>query len=313
MSFQHTTVLLQETVAALAPQRGGCYLDGTFGGGGHSRLLLEQCAPTGRVIGLDRDADAIANGQALVAQMAGRLTLVKAPFAQVAEVLQQLEIAALDGAMLDLGVSSHQLDTAERGFSFIRSGPLDMRMDGDSTTPTAAALLNTLDADALADIFFHYGEERHARRIARMVVKVRQQHPFTTTTDLAERIAHMTPGYSRIHPATRVFQGLRIAVNEELQQLEQALSVLIGLLKPGGHLAVISFHSLEDRIVKRLFRDAAKPPEDPVLRGLPIAQAQRPKATLKLVHNKPLTPSEAEIEQNPRARSAKLRVAQKLA
>ncbi|MEG3639987.1 16S rRNA (cytosine(1402)-N(4))-methyltransferase RsmH [Magnetococcus sp. PR-3] len=313
MSFQHTTVLLHETVEALAPVDGGCYLDGTFGGGGHTRLLLQQSQPTGRVIALDRDPDAINNGQTLVDEMAGRLTLVKSPFAQVHEVLDQLEVEQLDGAMLDLGVSSHQLDQAERGFSFAKAGPLDMRMDGDSDGPTAADLLNTLDAEALADIFYHYGEERHSRRIARMVVKVRQEQPFKTTLDLAERIARMTPGYSRIHPATRVFQGLRIAVNEELKQLEQALKDLITRVKPGGRLAVISFHSLEDRIVKRLFKDGAKPPEDPVLRGLPIAEAHRPKATLKLINNKPMLPSDAEIEQNARARSAKLRVAQKRA
>nr|CRH06755.1 S-adenosyl-dependent methyl transferase [Candidatus Magnetococcus massalia] len=315
--FHHITVLREETVAALQPRPDGLYLDGTFGGGGHSRLLLERCAPTGRVIGLDQDLDAIHNGQPLVDEMAGRLQLIHTPFEELKSALATAGIDQIDGVMLDLGVSSHQLDRPERGFSFREAGPLDMRMDQQSDLPTAADLLNTLDQEPLADIFYHYGEERNSRRIARMIVESRSERPFETTLELAERVARVQPNRSKqkIHPATRVFQALRIAVNGELKQLEQALADLIPLLRPGGRMAVISFHSLEDRIVKQCFRNAAKPPEDPLLKRLPVRPGegplQGPKATLKVITGKPIIASEAEVAANPRARSAKLRVAEK--
>ena len=247
---RHIPVLLEEVLKALAIREGGLYLDGTFGAGGYSRAILET--PGTRVLALDRDPDAIAAGQAMVAEYGGRLMLEHARFSTCADVARRLELGPFDGATFDIGVSSMQLDQAARGFSFRLEGPLDMRME--QSGPSAADIVNGAGEEEIADILYHYGEERASRRIARAIVHDRETKPYETTRELAELIARLLPSKpNEIHPATRSFQGLRIAVNDELGELVRALAGAEEMLAEGGHLAVVSFHSLEDRIVKQFF------------------------------------------------------------
>ncbi len=298
-----------EVLALLAPRAGGCYLDGTLGGAGHSRLILEAAADI-RLIGLDRDPAALKEGARVLADFGDQVSLHHATFDQAGQVLAELGIAGLDGMLLDLGVSSYQLDTPERGFSFRHNAPLDMRMNPTSGE-TAAAVLNRCEEEELARIFFEYGEERFSRRIARAIVKRRQDAEIARTSELADLVRDVVPGGrkpSRIHPATRVFQALRIFVNDELGQVERGVSSAVKLLKPGGRLVVISFHSLEDRIVKRLFRDLATgcicPPR------LPVCQCHRT-PEVKVLTRKGVKASEIEIAKNVRSRSAVLRAVER--
>ena len=294
---RHIPVLLDEVLAALAPLDGASVVDGTFGAGGYSRALLGAGAT---VIAIDRDPDAIAAGLAMVEEFPGRLRLVHGRFSDLAGIAGE----AVDGVVLDVGVSSMQLDQAERGFSFRMDGPLDMRMAQDG--PSAADVVNTFKVSDLTRIIGILGEERHAGRVARAIEKRRATRPFERTRDLAE-LVERTVGKGpkdRIHPATRTFQGLRIFVNDELGELAQALFAAERALKPGGRLAVVSFHSLEDRIVKRFFADRSG--KTGGSRHMPQV-AERP-ATFDPVA-KPVAPAEAETERNPRARSARLRAA----
>lgn len=293
---RHIPVLLAEVVAALQPAGGQVIIDGTFGAGGYTRALLAAGAS---VVAIDRDPDAIKAGRALEREAGGRLTLVHSPFSQLDEAA-----AEADGVVLDIGVSSMQLDEAERGFSFRADGPLDMRMARSG--PSAADVVNRFKAGDLTRIFGLLGEERHAGRIARMIEKRRETRPFWRTLDLADAIeTHIgrKPG-EKIHPATRVFQALRIYVNDELGELVEALFAAERVLKPGGRLAVVTFHSLEDRIVKRFIADRSSSPAGS--RYLPEAQA---KIQTFDRQGGAVGPTEAEIEANPRARSAKLRIA----
>jgi len=300
----HAPVLLDEALAALAPINHGVYVDATFGGGGYTRAILgsANCA----VYAFDRDPTAIARARDWAPAYAGRLTLVNRPFAEIAEALEELGVTEINGVVFDLGVSSMQLDEADRGFSFMRDGPLSMRMDGGK--PDAADVVNAADARDLASIFKVYGEEKKAGRIARAIVAARDEEPITTTGRLASVISRATPAKpgDRIHPATRVFQALRIFVNNELAQLARALVAVEKLLAPAGRLVVVTFHSLEDRIVKRFLTErsgaAAKPS-----RHAPAAQSVD--ATFKLLNAKPQTPGDDEVDANPRARSSKLRAA----
>ncbi len=292
----HEPVLVAETLALLQPGRGGTFVDCTVGLGGHARALLEAGAD--RVIGLDRDRDALALAEAALAPWAGRVDLVHADYRSVAEVLADRRLAAVDGALADLGVSSMQLDDPARGFSFRHDARLDMRMDR-SEGPTAAELLRTATEAELADVIFQYGEERYARRIARRIAEERRRAPIETTGELAAIVRRAVPhrGWQRIDPATRTFQALRIWVNRELDGLEAFLRGLVGVLRAGARVAVIAFHSLEDRIVKRTFR----------------ALGAGGEAAVRVLTKRPLVAGEDEIARNPRARSAKLRAAERLA
>jgi 16S rRNA (cytosine1402-N4)-methyltransferase len=305
-SNHHLPVLWEGAVDALLPKPGGRYADGTFGGGSHSRLLLERSAPDGKVIAFDLDADAIARGAAFAT--GERLVLVNASFGTLFEAAERAGMLPLDGVLLDLGFSSFQIDDPERGFSLRLDGPLDMRFDR-SSGPTAADLVNSLDEQSLADLIWRYGEDRNSRRIASAVVRERARHSIETTSQLAALVARASGGArGKIHPATRTFQALRIATNDELSTLEQALDGAVRALGPGGRLAVISFHSLEDRIVKSFIaRESATcvcPPEQPICTCHTVAN-------LKPV-GKPVKPSDAEIERNARSRSAIMRVAERL-
>ncbi len=295
-----------EVLDYLAPTAGGVYLDGTLGAGGHSRLILEASSPDGRLIGLDRDPDAIAKATGVLAPFGERAILRHKNFSEAPEVLAELGIPGLDGMLLDLGVSSYQLDASQRGFSFRADAPLDMRMD-QGRGETAADVVNTFSAEELKRIFREYGEERYAGRIARRIAKVREEAPLKTTAELAELVRGAVPGGfvpARIHPATRVFQALRIHVNRELDHVSAGVRQAIDLLLPGGRLVVISFHSLEDRIVKRIFRDESTgcvcPPRLPV-----CSCGQVPK--VKVLTRKAVRATEEEIAENPRSRSAVLR------
>jgi len=302
---RHIPVLAREAVAALGPKPHGRYLDATFGAGGYTRLLL--ATPETRVLALDRDPEAIRAGFAAVEAAKGRLTLVEARFSQLQTVAAQHKLLPLDGVVFDVGVSSMQFDEAGRGFSLRQDGPLDMRMEGSG--PSAADLVNEADEETLADILYLYGEERAARRIARAIAHDRKLKPFTSTKQLAtliERVAPSRPG-DHIHPATKSFQALRIAVNNELVELVLGLEAAERALAPGGRLAVVTFHSLEDRIVKQFFTERAGRGET-FSRRLPGEPAPEP-ATFVTEIRHPATPGAAEIAANPRARSAKLRSA----
>ncbi len=299
---RHLPVLRDEVLSALAPKPSEIFLDGTFGAGGYTQALLDV-ADT-RVLAIDRDPAAIAAGYAQVAAAQGRLTLVQGLFSDLAAIASAQGIARFDGIVFDIGVSSMQLDEAERGFSFRLDGPLDMRMSGEGAS--AADLVNTADESYLADIFYHFGEERLARRIAKAIVADRVERPFTTTLQLAEMIARVAPAKpGAIHPATRSFQALRIAVNDELGELVTALSAAERLLDEGGRLAVVTFHSLEDRIVKQFFANRSDHGRAPS-RLLP-GEVAPPPASFIIPGKQPIGPSEAEIARNSRARSAKLR------
>ncbi|MCA9991992.1 MAG: 16S rRNA (cytosine(1402)-N(4))-methyltransferase RsmH [Ardenticatenaceae bacterium] len=304
---EHVPVLYHEVLALLQPRPGGLYIDGTVGAGGHTAGILTASAPAGRVLAFDRDPEAIAYARQRLQAFGDRITFVTASYAEMGRLAPQHHFAPVDGVLLDLGLSSRQLDAAERGFSLRQEGPLDMRFD-PTHGPSAADLVNNLPAAELADIFWRYGEERQSRRYAQAIVAAR---PVYTTTQLAGIIAREARGpRRRIHPATQVFQALRIAVNEELAMLETGLLAAIDLLKPSGRVAVISFHSLEDRFVKQTFRQLSQTCTCPP--GQPVCTCNT-RPTLQLVSRKALKPDEAEIAQNPRSRSARLRVAQKLA
>jgi 16S rRNA (cytosine1402-N4)-methyltransferase len=300
-----------EALSALQPSAGGRYLDGTLGGAGHTSLLLDASAPDGRVLAIDADPLALERARILLPEAIadGRLLLVHGNFARMGELAAAADFAPVDGILLDLGLSSDQLADRARGFSFAHDAPLAMRFDTTGGV-SAADLVNTLPEAELADLIWRYGEERRSRAIARRIGEVRRRQPITRTGELARLVAgvvHGRPG--GIHPATRTFQALRIAVNDELASLEAALPAAVELLRPGGRLAVISFHSLEDRIVKHYFQQEERgcvcPPEMPV-----CVCGRTPR--LRIVTRHPLTASEAETSTNPRARSAKLRVAEKV-
>ncbi len=311
---RHVSVMLGEMLGHLAPRNGGVYLDGTFGGGGHAAAILEAACCT--VWAIDRDPDAIARGAGLAASFPGRLHFIHGAFGEMLALLAARGVSALDGVVLDLGVSSFQLDEPARGFSFRADGPLDMRMS--RAGPSAADLVNRLTERELADLLHELGEERAARRIARAIVAARAAAPLRTTGELARVIRRvLPPDRSGIDPATRSFQALRIKVNDELGEIERALDQAARLLGPGGRLIVVSFHSLEDRIVKRFMGEAAgRAPapsrHDP--RGLAIpGPGSRQMARFRLLTGKPLRPSSAEAAANPRARGARLRAIERLA
>ncbi len=308
--FSHITVLLDEAVNALAIRPAGCYIDGTFGRGGHSRLILQQLDSQGQLLGFDKDPLAIAEGLQLQ-QNDSRFSIVQRSFAEMDAELQQRQLLAeVDGVLLDLGVSSPQLDDAERGFSFMHDGPLDMRMN-PAEGISAAQWVSEVSAEEMARVFKEYGEERFAKRMANAVVARRQQQPFTRTADLAAVLTEANPAWEKgKNPATRAFQGMRIHLNNELSDLEQGLEAALTSLKVGGRLVVISFHSLEDRIVKQFMRRLAKGEADQMPRHLPIIP-EKFEPIIKLF-GKPQYASAEELKANPRSRSAVMRVAEKL-
>lgn len=307
----HKPVMLREVLDLLAVKPGGTYIDGTVGGAGHARAILERAGPQGRLLGLDRDPAALARARAALEGMEGRHVLEHANFADLREAAARHGIEQADGILLDLGVSSEQLDTAARGFSFALGGPLDMRMDAASGGPDAADLVNELDERELARVLHEYGEEPRARAIARRIVAQRGAARIAGTRELADLVERALGGRrGRIHPATRTFQALRIAVNDELGAVTRGVEAGLELLATGGRMAVISFHSLEDRIVKTAFaRHAGRWQALP--QGGEEWAGQPP--PVRLVTRKPVTPSEDELAGNPRARSAKLRAAERLA
>lgn len=311
MGVFHTPVMIREVVSSLRCRAGALYVDCTVGGGGHAEAILRSTAPDGLLIGIDTDGEALEEAKKRLAAFNGRAILVKGNYADMDTILTAMNIGKADGILLDLGVSSHQLDTAYRGFSFTLDAPLDMRMDR-SRGRSAYDLLQTLPEEELTRIIRDYGEERMARRIARSIVEKRTINPLRTTAELAATVARAMPhgaGRQKIHPATRTFQALRIAVNDELTGLHRAMASGMERLRPGGRISVISFHSLEDRIVKNAFRIGEKgctcPPD------LPVCACGR-KPTLRIVNRKPIIPGEAEISGNPRSRSAKLRTAERI-
>lgn len=283
----HVAVLFQEVITALAPRDGGRYIDGTIGAGGHAAGILEASAPNGRLLGLDADPSALAIAAQNLARFGDRALLVHSNYDRLREVAAANGFVPVDGIVLDLGLSSIQLADTQRGFSFTSDGALDMRMNPQEPT-TAADLVNTLDEKSLADILFKFGEERASRRIARAIVAAR---PIHTAAQLARVIEQTMGRRGRLHPATRTFQALRIAVNRELERLEQVLPHIVEVLAPGGRVAIITFHSLEDRIVKNFFRSSDR---------------------LRVLTKHPVRPTQAEIANNPRSRSAKLRIAEKI-
>jgi len=302
--FEHRTVLLDEAVELLVQQEGGLYFDGTFGRGGHSKLILSRLNSEGRLLATDKDPEALAVGHEL-ASKDGRFQIFSGSFSRIKDLLQPEQ--KLDGILLDLGVSSPQLDNADRGFSFMKDGPLDMRMNPDEGQ-SAADWINTADESDIANVLYQLGEERHSRRIAKAIVRRRAETPFSTTLDFAEVVKEANPAWEKHkHPATRAFQAIRIFVNRELADLELLLESSLSCLKPGGRLVVISFHSLEDRIVKRFIQkqERGDAPE-----GLPIPDAMI-KRHIKRV-GKALKASDAEIDENPRSRSAVMRIAERL-
>jgi 16S rRNA (cytosine1402-N4)-methyltransferase len=303
---EHEPVMLDEILQMLRPRGGKRFLDGTLGGGGHTRHLLEEGA---EVVAFDRDRTALDRVEKRLERFCDRLSLHHGNFADARLILGADFDGLFDGILLDLGISSLQLAEAERGFSFQEDGPLDMRMNQQGDGPTAADLVMTLSQEELEQIFRKYGEEPMARRVAQMIVKERARLAFVTTRDLAEEVEKIIPRRGKRHPATRIFQALRIAVNDELQTIERALPEMTRLLKPGGRIAVITFHSLEDRIVKRFFhhqgREWLDRPEWPEPR-------RNPDYNYRLVNRKSIKPSEEEVSRNPRARSAQLRVAERV-
>ncbi len=304
--MSHKPVLYQEIIHALQPHSGGRYVDGTLGAGGHARGILEACAPDGLLLGLDVDPQALALARETLAPHKGRIHLVQASHITLSEQLVALKWDLVDGIVLDLGASSMQFDNAERGFSFMQDGPLDMRF-GPQIPISAEQIVNTFDEKELAGIIFRYGEDRDSRKIAKAIVMNR---PLRTTRELVAVIEKASPRRGdKVHPATQTFQALRIAVNDELASLEKTLPQVVAGLKSSGRCAVISFHSLEDRIVKDFFREQSKDLVNPPYEK--IYEVER-KAVVKLVNKKPIMPSDEEIRDNPRARSAKLRVVEKM-
>ena len=299
--YKHIPVLVGEVLLSLRPQAKAVYVDATLGEGGHAEALLRASAPSGRLIGIDRDAEVLEIARQRLAPFGSRVNIVHGHAAELRSILETLQVAQVDGILLDLGVSSYQLETAVRGFSFAREGPLDMRMDR-TAEPTAATLVNTLGEWELVNLIMRYGEEHWARRIARAILRARRRVPLQTTQDLAVIITQVVPPSARpprIHPATRTFQALRIAVNQELSRLEESLNVAIACLRPAGRLCVIAYHSLEDRIVKRAFQAYANSSENATPR-------------VRLLTRKPVICTLAERQVNPRARSAKLRALERV-
>ena len=302
----HQPVLYKEIIHALQPRSSGRYVDGTLGAGGHARGILEASAPDGRLLGLDLDPQALSLARKILAPYEHRIHLAQASYTSLPAQLKRLGWDEVDGIVLDLGASSMQFDTANRGFSFLQDAPLDMRF-GPHIPQTAADIVNSYSERELADLIYEYGEERDSRKIARAIVKAR---PLHTTRELVAAIEAVSPRRGdRLHPATRTFQALRIAVNEELTSIQEVLPQAVTALRTGGTLAVISFHSLEDRIVKDFFREQSQDLVNPPYER--IYEKER-RATLKEVNRKPITASEEETKNNPRARSAKLRIAEKL-
>jgi 16S rRNA (cytosine1402-N4)-methyltransferase len=301
----HVPVLLRETISALRPAPGKLYLDGTVGGGGHALGLLEEGAS---VIACDQDPEALEEAAVRCAEYSDRIRFIESNFADATGRFAELGVTGLDGVLLDLGLSSHQLDTPSRGFSFMREGPLDMRM-GPHVQRTAADVVNESSQEELARIFFEYGQETASRRLAAHLVKVRSRSPIRTTSDLAKAIEAVIPKRGPKHPATQIFQALRIAVNSELSVLERALRVLSEWINVGGRMAVISFHSLEDRIVKRYFKEVS---QEWIDRPEWEAPRRNPEHTFRLVTGRAVKPSVQEQRINPRARSAKLRVVERI-
>lgn len=313
-SFQHISVLLHESIDGLAIKPDGIYIDGTFGRGGHSRTILSQLGPNGHLYSIDRDPQAIAEAQKIDDP---RFTIVHGPFSGIAEYAQRYDLVGkVDGVLFDLGVSSPQLDDAERGFSFMKDGPLDMRMDPTSGMPVSDWLAQA-DLDDITWVIREFGEDKHARRIAKAIVAYREDEenePLARTSQLAKLISDAAPKSfkEKKHPATRAFQAFRIYINSELEEIDTALKGAASILAPQGRLSVISFHSLEDRMVKRFMRKESKGPEVP--HGIPLTQEQiraLGSADLKTV-GKAIKPSEQEVEMNPRSRSSVLRIAEKL-
>ncbi|WP_368656681.1 16S rRNA (cytosine(1402)-N(4))-methyltransferase RsmH [Pantoea agglomerans] len=307
-NFKHTTVLLDEAVNGLNIREDGIYIDGTFGRGGHSRLILSQLGEKGKLIAIDRDPQAIAAAAEITDP---RFSIIHGPFSALAEYVSERDLVGkIDGILLDLGVSSPQLDDAERGFSFMRDGPLDMRMDPSRGHSAAEWLLHTEEAD-IAFVLKTYGEERFAKRIARAIVERNREQPMTRTRELAEVISIAMPVKDKFkHPATRSFQAIRIWINSELEEIDIALKGAVEVLAPQGRLSVISFHSLEDRLVKRFMRDQSRGPQVPP--GIPMTEHQLRALggrELKLLGK--MSPGDAEVSENPRARSSVLRIAEK--
>lgn len=308
--FHHVSVLLEECLEGLHIRPAGIYVDGTLGGAGHSRRIAEQLT-TGRLIGIDRDPVALRAAEERLSPYGDRVTLVHANFCEIAKVLEDLGISGVDGILLDLGVSSPQLDDGERGFSYMADAPLDMRMDGGAAL-SADTIVNTWPQEELKRILYAYGEERYAPQIAQAICHRREQAPVRTTLELVDIIRSAMPAAAlreKQHPAKRSFQAIRIAVNDELGAVEKVMADAVPLLNPGGRLAVITFHSLEDRIVKTAMADAAKgctcPPSFPV-----CVCGKKPQ--VKLISRKPIQSTQEELEKNPRARSAKLRICEKI-
>ncbi|MCM3768024.1 16S rRNA (cytosine(1402)-N(4))-methyltransferase RsmH [Neobacillus niacini] len=309
--FEHTTVLLEEAVDGLNIKQDGVYVDCTLGGAGHSSAILSKLGQNGKLYAFDQDETAIANAREKLAQYGDRLTIIKSNFLYLKEELGNLGVERVDGVLYDLGVSSPQLDTPERGFSYHHDAPLDMRMDQDAEI-SAYDVINHWSYEDLVRIFFHYGEEKFSKQIARKIEAARMKQPIETTAELVELIKEAIPAPARRkggHPAKRVFQAIRIAVNDELSVFEKSLHQAIDLLNPGGRISCITFHSLEDRICKATFKKAGETPNLP--RALPVIPDEY-KPVIKIITRKPILPSEGEVEQNNRARSAKLRIAEKL-
>lgn len=310
MEFKHNSVLLRECVDALRVSDGGIYVDGTLGGGGHSYAILSR-SDNCSLIGIDRDREAIAAASKRLGPFGDRVTVVNRNFCEIKDILCEQGVDEIDGAVLDLGVSSYQLDNAERGFSYMGNARLDMRMD-TTQGKTAYDVVNSYSAEELAEIFFAYGEEKWSKRIAEFIVRKRSEKPVETTLELVDIIKAAIPKKARQdggHPAKRVFQAIRIEVNNELNMLEDAVKDFISCLKSGGRLAIITFHSLEDRIVKKAYKDLAQgctcPKEFPICVCGKVPE-------IKIISKKPVLPSENELGENSRAKSAKLRIAEKL-
>lgn len=311
MAFEHIPVLFNETIDGLAIKPDGLYVDCTVGGGGHAKAIVERL-DRGQLIAIDQDEEALQAAQINLYPWKDKITFVHSNFAELDQILDNLAIEGIDGILMDIGVSSHQLDDRSRGFSYHDDAPLDMRMDRNGDIPTAADIINTYSADALAEIFWNYGEERWGKRIAQFIIEARKRHLIRTTSELVDVIKRAVPKGARRqdkHPARRVFQALRIEVNHELDVLKRVLNSAVAHLNPGGRIAVITFHSLEDRIVKNVFREMAQgcicPPDFPVC----ICGKRR---LIKPITHKPITASQSELEENARSRSAKLRVAERI-
>lgn len=312
MEFRHTPVLAEESIKNLSIKKDGIYIDGTAGGGGHSRLIAERLSEHGRLVAIDRDADAVEAARERLKGMCCRVDFVHGNYAQIKDILEELQISSIDGALLDLGVSSFQLDNTERGFSYMHDAPLDMRMNRDEEF-SAADVVNNYSENELYEVIKKYGEERWAKRIAKFIVESRTEARIFTTGQLVEIIKKAVPAGARRdghHPAKRTFQAIRIEVNDELKGVERATKDFIDVLNMNGRLCVITFHSLEDRIVKNIFKERANPCTCPS--EFPVCVCGK-KADVRIITKKPVVPSIEEVNDNPRARSAKLRCLEKTA